>query len=259
MRSARAWTGVPRIANAAVTLALTRALAAWTWTLASPPPEPAPPSSPSARAPDLGLAARRAAEIFGAAAPRPEQAPPSSLNLRLAGLVRSDSGGIAFISVDGKPQRAFEVGEKVADGVTLRSVLADRALIQRGGSVESLLLPGAAAEAAAGGAKGVRPAGDGTIVVSRRRVEAELASADLLDQVKLAPGADGLTVTEVKPQSLLGELGLRAGQTLRSVNGRPVRSLQDLLGLPGLLAGRDSVDVEVVLGGQTQRLRYRLE
>ena len=66
--------------------------------------------------------------------------PLSSLNLKLTGVVASDRGGFALISVNGQPQSAFFIGEVVTRNAVLDQVLPDRVVLLRGGSREALLL-----------------------------------------------------------------------------------------------------------------------
>lgn len=85
-----------------------------------------------------------ASRIFGdpglQATPVASRVPLSSLNLKLTGVVSSDSGGFAMISVNGQPQTPFFAGEKVYQDTILESVLPDRVILLRGGTRESLLL-----------------------------------------------------------------------------------------------------------------------
>ncbi|MDX5151940.1 MAG: type II secretion system protein N, partial [Acidiferrobacterales bacterium] len=76
--------------------------------------------------------------LFGDAAPtRPtsnENIPLSSLNLKLTGVVASDRGGFALISVNGQPQSPFFIGEVVTRNAVLDQVLPDRVILLRGNS-----------------------------------------------------------------------------------------------------------------------------
>ena len=87
-----------------------------------------------------------AAHLFGAAVADPttqdpNNAPLSSANLVLAGTIATQDPkrGIAIIT-DGGPSKVYSVGENV-NGATLYSVYLDHVILDRGGTLETLLLP----------------------------------------------------------------------------------------------------------------------
>src|SRR5580698_7957614 len=100
-----------------------------------------------------------AAHLFGRAVADPttqdpNNAPLSSANLVLAGTIATQDPkiGIAIIS-DGGPSKVYAVGENV-NGATLYSVYLDHVILDRGGTLETLLLP----RLLAGGVRGpMRP------------------------------------------------------------------------------------------------------
>jgi len=70
----------------------------------------------------------------------PENIPLSSLNLKLTGVIASNRGGFALISVNGQAQSQYFLGEEVTQNTVLDEVLPDRVILLRGNSRESLLL-----------------------------------------------------------------------------------------------------------------------
>lgn len=81
--------------------------------------------------------------LGGGVAATPSAAAPSTASrLTLVGVVADpSSGGVALISVDGKPARPFAVGAKVDDRLVLQSVTGRRAVLSadRNGPVEVML------------------------------------------------------------------------------------------------------------------------
>src|ERR1039457_4407177 len=71
----------------------------------------------------------------------PANAPLSSANLLLAGTIASQDPkrGVAIIS-DGGPSKVYSVGDNV-NGATLHSVYLDHVILDRGGTLETLVLP----------------------------------------------------------------------------------------------------------------------
>jgi len=74
-------------------------------------------------------------------------APPSSMPLVLAGLLATDDPkeGMAIIGESAATAKVVSVGQQVPGGALLHSVYPDRAIIDRNGALESVLLPRRAA------------------------------------------------------------------------------------------------------------------
>jgi general secretion pathway protein C len=110
----------------------------------SPQPLPAR-AAPSAVSPRVDVQSVVAAHLFGVAAADtgsqdPANAPPSAANLVLAGTISTQDPkrGVAIIS-DGGPAKVYSVGDNVG-GASLHSVYLDRVILDRNGSLETLVL-----------------------------------------------------------------------------------------------------------------------
>ena len=92
---------------------------------------PRPISGPAA---DSSLGANsgpgRAAILFGDSAGKAAAAP--ALNVTVLGVIADGPRGSAVLSVDGRPGRAFAIGEPVDGALTLNSVSTDRVVIGSG-------------------------------------------------------------------------------------------------------------------------------
>src|SRR3984957_7376516 len=110
-------------------------------------PEPVPAGAPpSHQRPAANVQTVVSAHLFGVAvadptAQDPNNAPLSSANLVLAGTIATQDPkrGIAIIS-DGGPSKVYSIGENV-NGASLYSVYLDHVILDRGGTLETLLLP----------------------------------------------------------------------------------------------------------------------
>ena len=103
-------------------------VAFWTAKLLAPPPATAPAVDVSAPA-DVGPG--RAAALFGSSSGAgPER--PASGNVTVVGVLSGGPRGSAILSVGGGPGRAFAVGERIDDGLTLVAVEADRVTVASG-------------------------------------------------------------------------------------------------------------------------------
>jgi general secretion pathway protein C len=120
-----------------VMLAVVCAIAAyWAMRILTPQPTAAPPplAAPPPRDPDPVLAAR----MFGLV----QTAPTVALaNVQVAGVFAAGVDSSAVLIVDGKPARAYLVGQEVAPGTRLVEVLPDGVTLETAGSRQELKVP----------------------------------------------------------------------------------------------------------------------
>src|ERR1700681_1098471 len=110
-------------------------------------PQPALASvAPRAQHTGLDIQSVVSAHLFGIAAADPSaqdpaNAPQSTANLVLAGTIATQDPkrGVAIIS-DGGPSKVYSVGDNVG-GAALHSVYLDHVILDRGGALETLILP----------------------------------------------------------------------------------------------------------------------
>jgi general secretion pathway protein C len=118
-------------------LALVCAAAAyWIAKIATPAPTPAPPpvASPPPRDVDPVLAAR----MFGLVQLANTQV---TANVQVSGVFAAGSRSSAVLVVDGKPARAYLVGQQIAPGLTLAEVRADGVTLESGGGKQDVRVP----------------------------------------------------------------------------------------------------------------------
>ncbi|MGW8247826.1 MAG: type II secretion system protein N [Acidiferrobacterales bacterium] len=214
--------------------------------------------------------------LFGDATPaRPasnENIPLSSLNLKLTGVVASDRGGIALISVNGQPQSPFFIGEVVTRNAVLDQVLPDRVILLRGNSRESLLLdnedqntlsPGRPPTPATNPVNGIQNLGENNYVLPRKAVAQNVNNMDVLKQALIVPNKDGgFLVKEVQENGVFDKLGLQKGDVIRKVNNLAVNSMVDVMQLYRLtndINKINNIQVEISRGGNDEILYYKLE
>lgn len=186
----------------------------------------------------------------------------SSLELTLLGTrVDSVSGrGSAIIATPDGQQASYLVGETVLPGVTLQAVAFDNVTLARGGVAESLFL-----DQSSGGAPVTLPAGPvpprvaaplpplaATTVSPAQALGAEIAVTP-----RVAAGSvDGLVLTPKGKGTAFANAGLRAGDVLISVDGRPVAEIGDPASFatrPGgatIVVERNGAPVTLQVGGQ---------
>ncbi|HYT86820.1 MAG TPA: PDZ domain-containing protein, partial [Burkholderiales bacterium] len=152
-------------------------------------------------------------------------------------------------------------GEDVVPGARLESVLRDRIVIVRGGAREAVLMkdaeetPGAAVAAMT---PIVQPLGSDRQRVDRRQLQQQLGRPEFLSQALIVPnpGGGGFLVREVQSGSLYEKLGLRPGDVIRNVNGRPITNMDDVMRLYQQFGSAERVLVDVQRQGRSETLYY---
>jgi general secretion pathway protein C len=279
----------PAALNGGTLLLLVASLAQWTWLLVRPPLSPlvvAPPPPPAPTS-TFSLQPLLAAHLFGQASEdlagqRHDNLPVSTLNLVLTGVIASDTGGYALISVNGQAQEPYAVGQSVKDGAVLQAVYPDRVVIRRNGTLESLLLEDTADSPSQTAQAPVRPMPLNRVANVPAEPVRETASSpqggseepiymmppeqttarptppDIMKQATLMPARDGgVTVRLIQPGSVYEKLRMRSGDVIKSVNGQPVNTPQDAIRLYQQMPDMGSVQIEIVRGGRSEFLNHQ--
>jgi general secretion pathway protein C len=284
----RRW--LPAAINGGMMLLLLASFAQWTWLMVKPPLPPLviAPSPTPAPASTFSLQPLLAAHLFGQASEdlagqRLDSLPVSSLNLVLTGVIASDTGGYALISVNGQAQEPYAVGQSVKDGAVLQAVYPDRVVIRRNGALESLLLeeadslapppvalapvgsmplnrsysvPAPPAPETAGGAQGGSE--EPVYMMPPEQASARPSPPDITKQATLMPARDGgVTVRLIQPGSVYEKLRMRSGDVIKSINGQQINSPQDAFRLYQQLPNMGAVQIEVVRGGKSEFLSHQ--
>ncbi|MFQ5754651.1 MAG: type II secretion system protein N [Acidiferrobacterales bacterium] len=270
----------PTALNALAVMVLAASMAQWTWQLVQPPlPRIIAHTADISASANFDLQGLLAAQLFGQATPDSapsatpvEQIPASDLNLVLVGLVAAGPESLALIRVDPEPETPFAIGDEISHGVTLRAVYPDRAIIQRRGRTEALLLEDVAASLgdttlastpAAPAQPGIRAQGGNSFAVDREFVRTELRNPDIFRQALIVPNAGGgFLVRQIQPGSVYAKLGLQVGDVIRKVNGRRINSANEALQLYQQLGGLEqvgAVQLEVMRAGRIEQLEYSIQ
>jgi general secretion pathway protein C len=97
----------------------------------------------------------QAGRLFGGTAPAADAVPGRS-DIRVTGVVAAGDSGVALLSVDGRPAKAFAVGQQVTEGIRLVAVEPTTVRVSSGGSIRELEAParGSVAVLTSGPARG---------------------------------------------------------------------------------------------------------
>ncbi|HEV7609511.1 MAG TPA: type II secretion system protein GspC [Steroidobacteraceae bacterium] len=226
----------------------------------------AAPITASAPVAQLDIGGLVNAHLFGNAAAQPSadaaNAPPSSMPLVLAGVLATADPklGMAIIGESAQAAKVVSVGQQVPGGAQLNSVYNDRVIIDRGGALESVLLP------RRNGALGPPPppvavasANSNEAMVERMR---KLVTDDpgLIGQImrpqpvfaggqmrgfRLYPGAN---------RQAFARMGLRAGDMVTAINGTPLNDKDRAQEIFGTLASSTDARITITRNGRQQDL-----
>jgi general secretion pathway protein C len=236
-------------------------------------PQPIIASAAQARPhPTVDIQSVVSAHLFGIAKADPStqdpaNAPLSSANLVLAGTIATEDPkhGIAIIS-DGGPSKVYSVGQNV-NGATVHSVYLDHVILDRGGTLETLLLPRLLAGDRKGASPvhriGADPRTAAAVDNIRRMVQQD---PGLLDQVmRTVPSYDnaagklrGFRAYPGRNRSIFNKLGLKPGDLVTAINGQALDDPQRSQEVFNTIQTSDHVTVTLERGGQKQDITLNI-
>jgi general secretion pathway protein C len=209
------------------------------------------------------------AHLFGDAAVQATgdaaNAPPSSMPLVLTGLFATENPeeGMAIIGESAQAAKFVMVGQQVPGGAQLHSVYKDRAIISRGGALESVFLPKTQGGLAMAPPPPPVPSGSNEAMVERMR---QMVSSDpgLLGQL-MRPQAvfaggrmRGFRVYPGSNRQAFARLGLRPGDLVTAINGTPLDDKDRAQEIFNTLSSSTEARVSLTRNGRQQELVLNL-
>ncbi len=228
---------------------------------------------PRAQRPALDVQSVVSAHLFGVAAADPTtqdpaNAPQSTANLLLAGTIASQDPkrGVAIIS-DGGPSKVYSVGDNVG-GASLHSVYLDHVILDRGGALETLLLPRLLGPGMHAPPVTRRPGGADARTVAavdniRRMVQQD---PGILDQVmRTVPSYDnaagrlrGFRAYPGRNRQIFMKLGLKPGDLVTAINGTALDDPQRSQDVFNTVQTSDHVTVTIERSGVKQEISLNI-
>lgn len=250
------------------------------WALVPPPDDiwhPVPRSNSASDAgnagPDFDLDRLLGAELFGSydkeeASPEDsiEDAPETRLSLKLLGVYAADERSMsrAIIASAREDAEIYAIGDTISRNVTLHSVLADRVVISREGTLETLRMErdqldeGSAARDTRSSAtdSGNLRARDPEQLAEIRN-ELLQNPGNVTDYIRVVPASSGgqqrgYRIYPGRERALFEAAGMRPGDLVTAVNGVPLDSAQRAMSLLKELRDARSINVTVERGGNEQ-------
>lgn len=178
----------------------------------------------------------------------------TSLQLKLFG-TRIDEAmgrGSAILAGPDGVQKSIAVGEEIIPGVVLKEVAFDHVSIERGGVREDLFLDqsggAAATPAPTGDAAGAPPpAAPGAAGITAQQFQSEIGFVPRVEGGRV----NGLVVRPEGSGAAFRTAGLRDGDIITQIGGRPVQGPADIERLAGQFAGGGTLTMTVDRGGQS--------
>ena len=242
---------------------------------------PATSSSPSLSRQAYDLIGRR--DIFNAVKAQPAVSPPPQaavdLHLRLVGTSHLTSiKPFAIIEDDNSHVQAlYQLGDQVPNAGELTAVEEALVVIIHNGHPVTLNISDelqtsqtsmpAPALRVAGGLRlerYIRQIGPNQFLVHRRAVERNLQNLKpLLTQIRARPNLEsgqlaGYRLSEVEPDSLFAEMGLRDGDVVSAVNGQDLNNAARTILLLASLRDQSSISVTVMRLGQPVQYSFSI-
>jgi general secretion pathway protein C len=235
-------------------------------------PRPFGAASATHQTPAVNVQKVVAAHLFGVASvddSDPSSAPQSSANLVLTGTIATQDPkhGVAIIS-DGGPSKVYTVGQNVS-GAAVHAVYLDRVLLDRGGTIESLVLPRqfegvgrpAAPHRPAFGAPDPRTAA--AVDNIRRMVQQD---PGILNEVmRTVPSFDskagklrGFRAYPGRNRLAFAKLGLKPGDLVTAINGTALDDAQRSQDVFNTIQNSDRATVTIERSGERQDITLNI-
>lgn len=235
----------------------------------------------TARIPLRGYQSIMDRNIFGsdieakekAAAPEIETLMPTTLNVSLLGTVTGDEKN-AFAVIEEtnkKKQGLYRIGDNVQEAV-LKMIVRGKVVLRVGDRDEVLEMKEPTSSKSRVASKRTRErkkripeASERTITVNRSDVDESLADINkLLTQARIRPHfqdgqPNGLTITGIKAGSIFRKMGLRNGDIIYGINGNPIQSPDDVLGVYDSMTSGGNISVQIKRRGRETTLNYQFE
>jgi len=256
----------PQVVTFLLALALAAQLALIVVGLSGRSRQTAPAVVAAPPAPRLDIGALVNAHLFGNAVVQNtggdgSNAPPSSMPLVLAGVLATDNPkeGMAIIGESSAGAKVVAVGQQVPGGAMLHSVYSEKAVIDRNGALESVLLP----RRTTGGPSMMPPpppaasGNDATLERMRRLVNDEpgVIGQVMRPQPVFAGGKmRGFRVYPGSNRQAFARIGLRAGDLVTAINGTPLDDKDRAQEIFSTLNSSTDARVSVTRNGRQQEL-----
>lgn len=228
---------------------------------ATPPPATPPPAAATRNVVDVPSILR--ANLFGQSAPAAGTGTPvTSMALVLGGTFAAgdEKQGFALLGTSPTDIKLYRVGQNLPGGAVLHGVQVDRVLLDRGGTIEALLMPARIARSPTPTPVVTpNPGNSAARVQQALRDNPALIGQVIQRQAVLADGKlRGMRVYPGSNPQAFSRLGLRAGDLVTAINGTTLEGQTRGEEIFNSLSGAAEARVTVVRNGSPLELQLNL-
>lgn len=194
-----------------------------------------------------------------------ENLQPTTLKLALLGTVSGNRQNTFAVieEINKKKQALYRVGDSV-QGAIVKEILRGKVILRVKERDEILTIEEAAALRTKKEYLASEPIEAGeTIMVSRSAVQESMRNLNnLLSQVRIRPHfrngkADGLSVTNLKAGSFFAKLGLKNGDIVQGIDGRIIKSPEDVLEVYKKFKLGSQVALQIMRNNEQKIINYK--
>lgn len=191
----------------------------------------------------------------------------TSLKISLVGTVVGDRKNTFAVikEKNKKKQELYREGDTI-QGALIKDIFRGKIVLRVGDRDEILTIEEDRASRTEKQAPGPKPSAtvekEGTVVVSKSDVEDSFKNVhELLSQVRVRPHfrdgrPDGLAISSIKAGSFFAKLGLRNGDVVQGVDGKSIKSPDDVLDIYTKLKSASQVELQIRRRGKSKKINY---
>lgn len=200
-----------------------------------------------------------------------EDLEPTELKVQLLGTVSGDSENAAAIIQEGakKTQALYKEGDSIQDA-TIIKILRGKVIVRVGGENQVLTMEEKPRTSSGSIDRRRSPVGPAqrpstTITLDRNTITKSLDDInELLSQVRVRPHykdgkADGLMLSQIKPNTVFTKMRLRNGDVVQRVNGKSISSPDEIMEFYEELKSGSSVSLDITRRGRSRSLTYQFK
>ncbi len=194
-----------------------------------------------------------------------ENLKPTALKIVLIGTVTGPrENSFAVIEETAKKRQGlYKTGDKVLDA-TIRRILREKVVLRVGDKDEVLEMTQNDLASKKGGRTAQSQSGEGhTITVGRKDLQDSIKNINqLLTEVRIRPNMnkgkpDGLALTYIKQGSMFTKLGLKRGDVITGLNGKPINSPEDAFSFYKSLEMGSDISLSIRRDGENETINYQ--
>ena len=199
-----------------------------------------------------------------------EKIKPTGLKLKLWGTVADEehrgAKAYAVIEEEGKgKQHLFREGDKI-QRATIKSILRRKVVLNVDGRDEMLEMEQMKDDSRSPKAHRPPPSkSSANIRLKRSQMDDAVKNVNqLMQQVRILPhfqngNPDGLSFTNIKPNSIFAKMGLRNGDIIMGVDDQQIETVDDALNLYQRLKSSDQIRLQIKRQGRQKTIEYDIE